>query len=240
VGIDVGQTESFQDRTIREYVAGLSFVDIGGLWGTLNEKVTVASLRGARSAAMADMQPHTSNLWQTFRDRCAALGVTGYSEYCVNLDDPHLGEKLGSYDFVHSSGILYHVPSPLFSVAQLRIVTNKYLLIGSMVLPEQVTNEVGSLDFSGGVMLLVPAIDPRRRSILARHFDGSGIKIVHINSDQTNPFRIGGKPSYSPWWWLYSATTLRAMLEVSGFSVLAQESYWDERVSYCFCEKTKD
>jgi hypothetical protein len=166
--------------------------------------------------------------------------VTGYSEYCVNLDDPHLGEKLGSYDFVHSSGILYHAPSPLFSVAQLRTVTNKYLLIGSMVLPEHVTNEAGSLDFSGGMMLLLPAINARRRSTLARYFDASGIKIAHVNDDQASPFRIGGQPNYSPWWWLYSATTLRAMMEVSGFKVLAQGAYWDDRVSYCFCEKTDD
>jgi hypothetical protein len=191
-GVDVDQTESFQDHTIREHVAGLSFVDIGGLWGTLNERVTVASLSGARSAAMADMQPLTSNLWQAFRDRCAGRGVAGYSEHCVNLDDPHLSENLGVYDFVHCSGIVYHAPSPLFSIAQLRTVTNKYLLVGSMVLPDQITNEAGSLDFCGGVMLLVPAIDANRRSILARHFDASGIKIAHINGDQASPFRKAG------------------------------------------------
>lgn len=236
----MGQSGSFQDTTIRQYVAGLSFIDVGGLWGTLNEKVTVASLGGARSAAVADMQPWTSNLWQDFRNRCAALGVSGHVEYCVNLDDPHLVEKIGTYDFVHCSGIIYHAPSPLLLISQLRTITSKYLLLGSMVVPEQVTNEAGSLDFSGGVMLLLPAIDASRRSIMTRHFDASGIKIAHINANEVSPFRIDGKPDYGPWWWLYSATTLRAMMEVSGFEVLAQEPYWDERVSYCFCEKTND
>jgi hypothetical protein len=231
------QVEIFQDRIIREHVAGLSFVDVGGLWGTLNEKVTVATLAGARSAAMADMQPWTSDLWPAFRDRCNELGVSGYSEHCVNLDEPNLPEKLGTYDFVHSSGILYHAPSPLFSIAQLWSITRKYLLVGSIVVPDQITNEVGSLDFSAGAMLLLPAIDPGRQLILARYFDASGIRISNINTDQSIPFRIDGKPNYSPWWWLYSAATLRAMLEISGFSVLAQEPYWDDRVSYCFCER---
>ena len=55
--------ESFQDKIIREHVKGLSFVDFGGLWGILNEKVSVASLAGARSTAMADMQPLGNWLW---------------------------------------------------------------------------------------------------------------------------------------------------------------------------------
>jgi hypothetical protein len=163
-----------------------------------------------------------------------------YAEHCVNLDDLHLRDKIGTYDFVHSAGIIYHAPSPLFSISQLRSITNKYLLLGSMVVPERVTNEAGSLDFSGGMMLLLPAMDEARRVVMARHFDASSIKIAHINAEQRAQFRANGAPNYSPWWWLYSATTFRAMVEVSGFRVLAQEPFWDERVSYCFCEKTAD
>jgi hypothetical protein len=232
------QQASFQDSVIREHAAHLSFIDFGGLWGTLNEKVTVASLAGARSTAIADMQPRDNYLWRDFRKRCADLGVSGYAEHIVNLDDPHLREKIGAYDFVHCSGIIYHAPSPLLSIAQLRSITNRYLLIGSMVVPERVDNAAGSLDFTGGTMLFLPAIDAGRHAIMARHFDASGIRIAPINAERSEPFWLGGAPNYSPWWWLYSASTLRAMLEVSGFMVLNQGSYWSERVSYCFCERT--
>jgi hypothetical protein len=75
---------------------------------------------------------------------------------------------------------------------------------------------------------------------MAQHFDASGLKIAHINAERSDPFRLGGRPNYGPWWWLYSASTLRAMLEVSGFRVLAQEPTWGERASYVFCERTSD
>src|SRR5262245_37056446 len=215
MGAIMGRAESFQDRIIRQHVAGLSFVDVGGRWGTRNEKVSVANLAGARSVTMADMQPPTSPLWQDFRDRCAGLGVSGFAEISINLDDPHLHDKLGTYEFVHSSGIIYHAPSPLFSIAQLRTITERYLLIGSMVVPERIANGAVKLDFAGVMMLLLPAIDANRSAIMAQHFEENGLKIAPINADQPQPFRIGGMPNYSPWWWLYSATTLRAMMEVS-------------------------
>jgi hypothetical protein len=234
------QPEAFQDRVIREHVGGLSFIDVGGLWGTLNEKVSVARLAGARSVAMADAQPHGSSVWQDFRDRCAALGVSDYSEHCVNLDDPSLREKLGSFDFVHCSGVIYHMPSPLHGIEQLATIANRYLLLGSMVVPERISNRAGTIEFAGGLMLFLPGIDAHRRAIMARHFDAIGIKIAHINADWPDPFRLGGQANYSPWWWLYSATTLRAILEASGLKVLDQAPCWDNRVSYCFCEKARD
>jgi hypothetical protein len=185
---------------------------------------------------MADAHPLNGATWQDFRDRCRALGVSGYKEICVNLDDPSLRERIGSYDFVHCSGVIYHTPSPLFSIGQLRSITSRYLLLGSMVVPERVATNAGSLDFSGGVMLFLPAIDARRRAIMAQHFNMSGLKIAHINAEQSEPFHVKGVPNYGPWWWLYTATTLRAMLDASGFKVLAQAPCWDERASYCFCE----
>ena len=37
-----------RDTYIRQVVAGKSFADIGGLWGTVNEKVSVAHTHGVR------------------------------------------------------------------------------------------------------------------------------------------------------------------------------------------------
>jgi hypothetical protein len=235
-----GQAESFQDRCIREHAGGLSFIDVGGLWGTLNEKVSAAALVGARSVAMADIQPLATDLWDELRNRCTSLGVSDYRELCVNLDDPDLHGKVGSYDFVHCAGVIYHAPSPLFSIGQLRRITGRYLLLGSMVVPEQVTNAAGAVDFSGGMLLLLPAMDEARRAVMRQHFNDSGIRIAHINGMEADPFWVGGLPSYSPWWWLYTARTLRAMVEVSGFKVLAQAPDWNGRVSYCFSERTSD
>lgn len=234
----MSQSESFQDRMIRQYCRGLSFIDVGGLWGTLNEKVSVASLAGAKLTAIADMQDFSSDLWQKFRDRCTGLGVTGYREFNANLDDGKFSDTVGRYDFVHCSGIIYHAPSPLYAIAQLRSITVRFLLIGSMVVPEKVGNEVGSIDFGGGMMLFLPGMSDEKRAVMARYFDVSGIKIAHVNANWSDPHWVNGSVNYSPWWWLYSATTLRSMLKVSGFKVLSQGPYWGDRVSYCLCERT--
>ena len=46
-----------RDTYIRQVVAGKSFADVGGLWGTVNEKVSVAHAYGARALTMIDVSP---------------------------------------------------------------------------------------------------------------------------------------------------------------------------------------
>ena len=46
-----------RDDYIRRVVRGRSFADVGGLWGTVNEKVSVAAQAEARSVAMIDISP---------------------------------------------------------------------------------------------------------------------------------------------------------------------------------------
>ena len=46
-----------RDRFIHEVSKDKSFVDVGGLWGTVNERVSVAHAAGARELAMLDISP---------------------------------------------------------------------------------------------------------------------------------------------------------------------------------------
>ena len=41
-----------RDTYIGQLVAGKSFADVGGLWGTVNEKVSVAHTHAARTLTM--------------------------------------------------------------------------------------------------------------------------------------------------------------------------------------------
>jgi hypothetical protein len=230
--------KSIQDRIIEDNVANLSFVDIGGIWGTINEKVTVAAKAGAISTAMADIQPEGSEGWQMFRDRALSLGVEDYSSFPqVNLDSTRIVEEIGVYDFVHCAGILYHVPSPLFTLERLHSVTKKYLLLGSMVVPEKVSNRHGDIDFGGGRAIFIPSLDQRSKAIMAEHFDRLGLKIMHINADVSEDFRVAGRPNYGPWWWLYSSSTLADFLTLSGFRIIQSEAIWGGRSCYIFCER---
>src|SRR5689334_17094164 len=94
---------------IRKHVEGMSFVDIGGLWGTKGETVTTAVDGGASRVAMADIKEPGSVWWQRFEAHCAERGVTGYDEIQVDICAPDAPERLGKFDFVHCAGVMYHV-----------------------------------------------------------------------------------------------------------------------------------
>lgn len=65
--------EGVRDTYIRQVVAGKSFADVGGLWGTVNEKVSVAHAHGARTLSMIDVSPPDSELWVLFEERRRTL-----------------------------------------------------------------------------------------------------------------------------------------------------------------------
>ena len=84
---------------IRDNVKGLSFADVGGLWNTTNERVTLAVQSGASRAAMIDLFPETSPWWEKLDARAAERGAADYGRYpSANIDDPTLPERVGTYD----------------------------------------------------------------------------------------------------------------------------------------------
>jgi hypothetical protein len=71
--------EPISEQWVAESVQGKSFAEVGGLWGTVNERVTVAARAGAAETAMIDVIPPEDELWTLFRERAATFGVTGTS-----------------------------------------------------------------------------------------------------------------------------------------------------------------
>ena len=51
---------------VQDLVKDKTFADVGGLWNTINEKVTVASLAGARDVTMIDLMDYKSHWWDKF------------------------------------------------------------------------------------------------------------------------------------------------------------------------------
>lgn len=230
---------SFQDRIIAEHVKGHTFVDVGGIWGTVNEKVSVALAAGASRATVVDVIPTSHELWRAFDDRVKSLGFHEYGRFGgINLDAPDVASQIGQFEFVHCAGIVYHVPSPMWTLERLHSVTSRFLLLGSMVVPDKIATPAGNLEFTGGKSIYIPALDDATRAILASHFAAGGLKIMHINSEVSEPFRVNDKINYGPWWWLYSAQTLKSMIELSGLKVLDVGLEWGGRVAYYFCERT--
>ena len=224
------------DERIAALVPQRSFVDIGGLWGTRNEKVTVAMLSGAARATMVDQAAAGSPLWGAFEAHAANRGVDNHSSVVADLNDPGLIQLIGRFEIVHCSGVIYHCPDPYLSMRQLARIATRHVLIGSMTVPEHIENAEGALDFSGGQAIAVPALRGRARAILARHFSERGLVVHNITSAESFPWSVGTAPNYDPWWWLWSVGTLAGMAEAVGLRVVETLDVWSGNAHYLVCE----
>lgn len=197
-------------RWIADLADGRTFADIGGLWGTVNETVTIASLSGATQATMVDIQPRNSKLWDDFEARCAEFGVTDYETVVADVCDNAQVDVLGPWDVVHCSGILYHVSDPISFVRNIMKLTNEYFIIGSMLIPERIENEAGTLVTPRGMFRCTPLLSDDEMAIIRAHYDGIGVKARGINVGKRPDFldRETGRVRTGPWWHLFTAETM--------------------------------
>jgi len=213
-----------RDVIIQNVVPHRTFVDVGALWGTVNEKVSVASRAGAASVAVIDEVPLGAPLWTAFDDRMVELGIAGVRRVSANLD--RLPEPVERFDVVHCSGIVYHCPNPIFTLGQLRLLTGEWLILTSMVVPETIDSAIGSIRIGSGQALFVPGLDAPSRAIVDRYLFERDVRGA-IGIDQ--PVERWDPTNYDPWWWLLTPSAVATMLRVAGFTVEADAPYWDGR-----------
>lgn len=223
------------DKWIEEVVKGKTFADVGGLWGTVNEKVTVALKAGAAVATMIDITPLGSSLWERFQDRCALEGVTNYQCIQGDINNPDAIEDLRSYDVVCCSGVLYHCPHPLYAVIHLAAVCKRTLILGSSAIPSTVSTASGALVSEPGSALFVPALNETQKGIIDEYFKEVGAQeMVGINTSCDWSIL----DDYAPWWWLFTPEHVAALLEVAGFRILESGSEWEGRTALYLAEKS--
>lgn len=221
-----------KDEWIRMLSPNKSFLDVGGLWGTKNEKVSVALRAGAAKATMADIAPLDHQLWKDFDLHCANLGVKGYGKIQLDIVEPGGDVRLLRHDVVHCSGIIYHLPDPYRMLANLRRVAVEHLIVTSMVVPEHISNRVGKLDFPADRAAFVPSLSETTRAIVAEHFNQAGVSIGAITQPLDEAWLWpDGSPNFGPWWWLMSPPFLRGLATVAGFTVEGECWSW-EGLSY--------
>jgi hypothetical protein len=203
-------------KLITDHAAGLSYVDIGGLWGTKGETVTTALAAGASRAAMADKKPLGNVWWQRFAAHSAERGFTDYDEIWVDICAPDARDRLGSFDFVHCSGVMYHVPDLLEFVGTLVAVTKKYLLLSSVVMPPQ----IGPMSFGPDDARLAPILSDENMQALRDYLQDQGIEAEGV----TRPaeFMRDGSARTGPWWWLFSGEFMSRVVSLFGLNVLAE------------------
>ncbi|HEV3204579.1 MAG TPA: methyltransferase domain-containing protein [Gemmataceae bacterium] len=221
--------EDPRDVMIQRLVKGRSFVDVGGLWGTVSEKVSVAYRAGAAKVAMLDITPPGDELWQAFERRMLDLKVSDYACYGnVNVDNLDVAAVGGPYEVVHCSGVLYHCPNPLHTLKQLASLTREYLILTSTVIPKRIENEGGQLEVPHGGMLLAPTLGEKEYAIVARYWKEKGVPTAVETPDGARRYHWD-MADYGPWWWFIPRETLMGMMETAGLKILMDAPYWGAR-----------
>ena len=225
--------EPIREEWIRSVVPGKTFAEVGGLWGTVNEQVTVAALGGAAETTMIDMAPETGDehdLWRQFHERSASLGVSGTTCIRGSIDDPAIVERAGSFEVVHCSGVLYHAADPLATLQNLRRITRETLILGTATVPEVVETAAGRVETAPGSALLVPAMSHTQRAVLGEWLrEVGGVQALGVNYQMDTDWATS---DYGAWWWFFTRDYVAALLRVAGFTVQNVASYWVGRATF--------
>jgi SAM-dependent methyltransferase len=200
------------EKILSECVSGKTFADIGPLWETVNEKVSIAHKYGATSLTAIDKFHKTDPLWQKFIDRMKSQNIN-----CEYLSGNVLDYK-GTFDVVTCGGVIYHAPDPIHLLKKLRQITKEKLILTSTITPAKISNEEGEFNLPEGSLVFIPALSQQNKRIISKHWDtfmmgrpdGGLMSSVVWEAD-----------NYSHWWWLFTPETLNAMCSSCGFKINA-------------------
>ena len=193
--------EPIREQWITEATQGRTFAEVGGLWGTVNETVTVAAAAGATELTMIDVappDPGPDGLWSAFDRRLQEHGVSGVRCLRGNIDDRTTTAEAGAFDVVHCSGVLYHCPEPLHTLRQLRLLTRETLVLGTATMPESISTSAGSVQVESGAAMLVPAMTQSQRAGVAVLVAFFGLGVVLIAGLRTPLRQDGGRAKDGP------------------------------------------
>jgi hypothetical protein len=213
-----------RDRYIHQVAAGRTFAEVGGLWGTLNERVSVAHAAGARELTMIDLSPAGSHWWVKFRERCKTLDVPAAAEVSAEILRLTSQPEPPTFDVLHCSGVLYHMPDPLRFLSALRRLTREHLVLTSSITADLISNGAGVLRVPAGGALFIPGLTADERAVVRADW----LPLVGENAGGITCPCTWHVDDFGPWWWLPTISALKAMCEATGFSVLDGQTVWDD------------
>lgn len=216
-----------RDEFIAKVTPGKSFAEIGGLWGGVEERISVAHAAGASSLTMIDILPPLNDWWGVFAERMGEKGIEGYR----SLSGDIMTMACGPYDVTHSSGILYHLPSPIEYLLALRRVTREHCIMTSASIPRKIKNSEGTITLEGGQAIFVPAMSPQQRKVFAAFYGG------HAHGISTEGYTFN-TTDFVPWWWLLTGDALVAMSRAAGWEVLDIRENWGGRAHTLLLKNT--
>jgi len=92
---------------IERLAPGSSFLDLGGMWGVDGDVAFAAERAGASRVVLFDGMDPTEPFQAKHRDAGSQVAyVQG------DLHDPEDVQRLGTFDVVWCTGVIYHSPNP--------------------------------------------------------------------------------------------------------------------------------
>ena len=220
---------------VQDIVQNKTFADVGGLWNTINEKVTVASSAGAREVTMIDLMYDKSHWWDKFDEKCKTVNVVCDNKISMDVDDLDLLERVGTFDVVHSAGVLYHCPNPIHTLNQFYSITNEYFILGTTRIPSNFDDIRFPMDVPSGGILLSEVLSEKQKQICMEFYglnksdifyDGRKDEMTQYNKDMT-------KRQTNPWWYFFTDEYIEYILKICGINILKKEYYWKLENSDC-------
>ena len=225
-------------------ITGKTFADVGGIGvNSINERITLASRSGASSSTMIDIRPKDYYEWAVFHKKCEQENLKDY--HCIDkadINDPGLLEKVGQYDFVHCTGVVYHLPNPVWGIENLCKIVKKYLVINTVIVPPKIENEYGTLEFNGSQTVFMPGLSLKERHIFNAYYmnkfnmsiDYMAPALDAINPDC--PWFVNGKSTCWPYWFLFTQDSFVALVEMMGFEII-DLALWENHTLALFVKK---
>ena len=132
-GFEPREQWQVQHELIDALAPGKSVIDVGGMWNIYGEIAFRAEGAGATQAVVMDGMDPVDEFQTKHRERnSGVLYVQG------DLHDEAIVERLGTFDVVWCSGVVYHSPNPYLQIEHLRrlCAAAGTLMISSRVIPE--------------------------------------------------------------------------------------------------------
>jgi SAM-dependent methyltransferase len=188
-----GRPEDRWLELIARHAPGRSFADVGCLWGVHGAYAFHALDCGASRVVAIDVNPATVEF-----DAENARHEDRVEFHRGDINDPDLVAALAPLDVVFCSGVLYHVPDPIWTLTQLRRLAGEALILTTAIVEE--------LDAPHGAVLF-PFMDPATRRRLAAR---SPKRQVGIDTE------FLPEKGYGNWFWGLTPSCVLVMLRLAG------------------------
>jgi len=201
---------------ISRYAKNKSFADIGCMWGVNGYFAFLAEELGAKHVTGFDIYPPSEEFKKTKQARNSKVEfVQG------DINSASSIAKLGKFDIVYCTGLLYHVPDPLLTLYNLRQICGETLILGTAVIPENQSIKNSAVYY--------PFLTSSQRKIWDLGTEDSQLGI-------TEPF--DPKQGYGNWIWGLTPSCVKSMLRTVGLKV--RENYIGKFYSYFVCSLSSE